>query len=119
MRRERGDVFRIANGQEHILTLRSIEDGAIHFTHDGVLASADVVRDGTNIFFKFDGVTSRVRDLSHAAVLKAGEAGSDGKLRASMNGRVVSVLARAGDTVAAGAPIIVLEAMKMPQRAIR
>ncbi len=71
------------------------------------------MRDGTNIFFKFDGVTSRVRDLSHAAVLKAGEAGSDGKLRASMNGRVVSVLARAGDTVAAGAPIIVLEAMKM------
>ncbi|MGL5167133.1 MAG: acetyl-CoA carboxylase biotin carboxylase subunit [Afipia sp.] len=113
VRRERGDVFRIANGHEHVLTLRSIEDGAIHFTHDGVLASADVVRDRANLFFKFDGITSHVRDLSHAAVLKAGEAGSDGKLRASMNGRVVSVLARAGDTVAVGAPIIVLEAMKM------
>lgn len=113
MRRERGDVFRIANGHEHTLTLRSIEDGAIHFTHDGVLASADVVRDGTDLFFKFNSITSHVRDLSHAAVLKAGEAGSDGKLRASMNGRVVSVLAKTGDTVAAGAPIIVLEAMKM------
>jgi geranyl-CoA carboxylase alpha subunit len=113
VRRERGDVFRIANGQEHALTLRSIEDGAIHFTHDGVLAPADVVRDGTSLFFKFDGITSQVHDLSHAAVLKAGEAGSDGKLRASMNGRVVSVLAKAGDTVTAGAPIIVLEAMKM------
>jgi len=46
-------------------------------------------------------------------VMKAGGAGSDGKLRASMNGRVVSVLAKAGDIVAAGAPVIVLEAMKM------
>lgn len=45
--------------------------------------------------------------------MKAGAAGSDGKLRASMNGRVVSVLAKAGDILAAGAPIIVLEAMKM------
>jgi geranyl-CoA carboxylase alpha subunit len=46
-------------------------------------------------------------------VIKAADAGSDGKLRASMNGRVVSVLSKAGETVAAGAPIIVLEAMKM------
>jgi geranyl-CoA carboxylase alpha subunit len=114
VRRERGDVFRIVlEDRTHALTLRSIEDGAVHFMHDGVLASADAVRDGTSLFFKFDGVTSHVRDLSHAAVLKAGDAGSDGKLRASMNGRVVSVLAKAGDTVAAGAPIIVLEAMKM------
>jgi geranyl-CoA carboxylase alpha subunit len=114
VRRERGDVFRIGiEDRTHALTLRSIADGAVHFMHDGVLASADVVRDGTNLFFKFGGVTSHVRDLSHAAVLKAGDAGSDGKLRASMNGRVVSVLAKAGDTVAAGAPIIVLEAMKM------
>lgn len=114
VRRERGDGFRIGiENRTHALTLRSIGDGAIHFMHDGVLASADAVREGTNLFFKFDGVTSHVRDLSHAAVLKAGDAGSDGKLRASMNGRVVSVLAKAGDTVAAGAPIIVLEAMKM------
>jgi geranyl-CoA carboxylase alpha subunit len=114
VRRERGDVFRIAvEDRTHALTLRSIEDGAIHFAHDGVLASADVVRDGTVLFFKFSGTTSHVRDLSHAAVLEAGDAGSDGKLRASMNGRVVSVLVKAGDEVAAGAPIIVLEAMKM------
>jgi geranyl-CoA carboxylase alpha subunit len=114
VRRERRDVFRIVvENCTHALTLKSIEDGAIHIMHDCVIAPANVVRDGTSLFFKFDGVTSHVRDLSHAAVLKAGDAGSDGKLRASMNGRVVSVLAKAGDTVAAGAPIIVLEAMKM------
>ncbi len=114
VRRERSDIFRImVEDREHALTLRSIKGGAIYFTNDGVLASANFVRDGTNLFFKFAGITSHVRDLSHAAVLKTGDAGSDGKLRASMNGRVVSVLAKAGDTVAAGAPIIVLEAMKM------
>ena len=37
----------------------------------------------------------------------------DGKLRASKNGRVVAVLAAAGNGVDLGQPMIVLEAMKM------
>ncbi len=114
VRRERGDVFRVGlTESEHTLTPGSRNGDVLHFTSDGVLASATFVRDGTDLYFSFAGITSHVRDLSHAAVMKAGDAGSDGKLRASMNGRVVSVLAKAGDTVAAGAPIIVLEAMKM------
>ena len=114
VRRERGDVFRVGlTESEHALTPGSRNGDVLHFTSDGVLASATFVRDGTDLYFSFAGITSHVRDLSHAAVMKAGDAGSDGKLRASMNGRVVSVLAKAGDTVAAGAPIIVLEAMKM------
>jgi len=85
----------------------------LHFAINNVLGSATFVREGANLWFRFSGVTSHVRDLSHMAVMKADAAGSDGKLRASMNGRVVSVLAKAGDIVAAGAPVIVLEAMKM------
>ena len=38
---------------------------------------------------------------------------SDGRLLAPMNGRVVAVNAKAGETVAKGTPLIVLEAMKM------
>ncbi|TKT72322.1 acetyl/propionyl/methylcrotonyl-CoA carboxylase subunit alpha [Afipia massiliensis] len=114
VRRERGDVFRVGLAEsEHTLTFGSRDGDILTFTSDGVLASATFVREGTDLYFSFAGTTSHVRDLSHAAVMKAGDAGSDGKLRASMNGRVVSVLAKAGDTVAAGAPIIVLEAMKM------
>jgi geranyl-CoA carboxylase alpha subunit len=114
VRRDRGDVFRIGLAEsEHILTLGSRDGDVLHFTCNGVLRSATFVREGTNLYFSFAGTTSHVRDLSHAAVMKAGDAGSDGKLRASMNGRVVSVLVQAGDTVTAGTPIVVLEAMKM------
>lgn len=114
VRRERGDVFRIGiANSEHPLTLGPRDGDVVHFTSDGVLGSARFVRVGADLYFSFAGVTSHVRDLSHVAVMKAADAGSDGKLRASMNGRVVSVLAKAGDIVAAGAPVIVLEAMKM------
>ena len=37
----------------------------------------------------------------------------DGKVRAAMNGRVVSVLVKPGDRVTAGQPVLTLEAMKM------
>lgn len=114
VRRERGDVFRIGIADsEHALTLGPRDGDVVHFTSDGVLGSARFVRVGADLYFSFAGVISHVRDLSHVAVMKAADAGSDGKLRASMNGRVVSVLAKAGDIVAAGAPVIVLEAMKM------
>ncbi|WP_425990480.1 acetyl-CoA carboxylase biotin carboxylase subunit [Afipia sp. DC4300-2b1] len=114
VRRERGDVFKIGIAEsEHALALGPRDGDVVHFTSDGVQGAARFVRVGTDLYFSFAGVTSHVRDLSHMAVMKAGAAGSDGKLRASMNGRVVSVLAKAGDIVAAGAPVIVLEAMKM------
>ncbi|HEY0927112.1 acetyl/propionyl/methylcrotonyl-CoA carboxylase subunit alpha [Brevundimonas sp.] len=38
---------------------------------------------------------------------------SDGSLRAPMPGKIVAVPTKAGDTIAKGAPIVVLEAMKM------
>ena len=38
---------------------------------------------------------------------------SDGRLVAPMNGRVAAVNAKAGETLAAGKPLVVLEAMKM------
>ena len=45
--------------------------------------------------------------------MRAGEAVGDGRIRASMNGRVVAVHVAVGDTVKAGQPVLTLEAMKM------
>jgi geranyl-CoA carboxylase alpha subunit len=52
-------------------------------------------------------------DRSRAAAARAADTAGDGRLRASMNGRVVALLAAPGDAVRAGQPLLTLEAMKM------
>lgn len=107
------DILATVGGHPQHLTFISMADGAIRFECDGVIASAEFVRDGSKLFFQYGGETTAVIDLSLVAVMQGDAAGSDGKLRASMNGRVVTVLVKAGDMVEAGMPVIVLEAMKM------
>jgi geranyl-CoA carboxylase alpha subunit len=55
-----------------------------------------------------------VLDTTRAASARQqGAQGGDGKLRATMNGRVVAVLVAVGERVEAGQPMLTLEAMKM------
>jgi geranyl-CoA carboxylase alpha subunit len=58
-------------------------------------------------------MTLTVHDLTLAAPQSAASSGGDGKVRAAMNGRVVAVLVKPGEQVAAGQPVLTLEAMKM------
>ena len=54
------------------------------------------------------------RDLAlRAAVKQSGSGGGSGELKAPMPGLVVRVLVKAGDQVASGQGLVVLEAMKM------
>ena len=104
----------IGGGSEYAFKAVSTAGDELRFELNGVGGSAIFVRDGSRLYFKCDGHISAVDDLSHvAAVQGGGTSGSDGKLRASMNGRVVAVLVKAGDVVESGAPMVVLEAMKM------
>jgi len=81
---------------------------------DGVADNAVWQRDGATLRFQFAGRPWTVQDHSRAPAARAAEGGGgDGKLRASMNGRVVAVQVAVGDTVAAGQPMVTLEAMKM------
>jgi len=59
------------------------------------------------------GASFAFRDDSHAPSAKRAAGIGDGRLVAPMNGRVAAVHAAAGDTVAAGQALVVLEAMKM------
>jgi acetyl/propionyl-CoA carboxylase alpha subunit len=45
--------------------------------------------------------------------VRKGAGASDGRLVAPMNGRVVAVNAKVGETIGAGQALVVLEAMKM------
>ena len=54
-----------------------------------------------------------LRDLTLSAALSSSAVAGDGSVKAPMAGRVVAVHVKAGDLVANGAPLLVLEAMKM------
>jgi geranyl-CoA carboxylase alpha subunit len=77
------------------------------------MESAKFFRDGDRLYFLHRGITLTVRDLTLAAPAAATATDSDGKVRAAMNGRVVAVLVKQGERVAAGQPVMTLEAMKM------
>jgi biotin carboxyl carrier protein len=56
---------------------------------------------------------ARARPATHDSTEAPSSLASHGDVRAPMPGRVVAVHARLGDEVAAGAPLVVVEAMKM------
>ena len=80
---------------------------------DGVMESAVFHREGTRLLLHYRGRPFAIDDQARSAGVRLGEGGGDGKLRASMNGRVVAVLVAVGDRVQAGQPMVTLEAMKM------
>jgi geranyl-CoA carboxylase alpha subunit len=77
------------------------------------MASAKFLRDQERLYILHRGVTIAVRDLTLAPPASAAATGGDGKVRAAMNGRVVALLVKPGEQVAAGQPVMTLEAMKM------
>ena len=100
-------------GSEYRFDIDAIGADAIRFRHNGVMESARFHRDGDHLYFLYRGVAHVVRNLTLAAPEAATAGGGDGKVRATMNGRVVAVLVKPGDLVAAGQPVMTLEAMKM------
>ncbi len=87
-------------------------DDRLHFVVDGQAFAATVIADGEARYVFAPGVRARLTlydPLAHAA----DEDAAGGHLAAPMSGAIVAVHVKPGDTVAKGAPLIVLEAMKM------
>ncbi|HYI06520.1 MAG TPA: biotin/lipoyl-containing protein, partial [Reyranella sp.] len=68
--------------------------------------------DSDDVIVDLEALSVRFTDRTYAAPATAA-AGSDGKLRAPMDGRIVAIKVAAGDVVAKGQTLIVLEAMKI------
>ena len=68
--------------------------------------------DGNDIVVDLDAFTVRFSDKTYAPPAAAA-AGSDGKLRAPMDGKIVAIKVAAGEKVSRGQTLIVLEAMKI------
>ncbi len=125
--------FTFADGDErHVVALRPQPGGALHATlprrtltatmvrSDGRLridtgdsrftAAVIAIDDDRHVFVPAGrGKLVRIDPLAHAGE----EVEHAGHLMAPMSGTVVAVLVRPGDKVAKGAPLVVLEAMKM------
>ncbi len=89
-------------------------DDIVRFSCQGIADQALAVREAAGpLWIHFHGRSFELRDLTHVTEARADAAGGDGLLRASMNGRVIALLVAEGDAVAAGQPLVTLEAMKM------
>jgi geranyl-CoA carboxylase alpha subunit len=106
--------FEVRIGQEQFqLQLLELGNHDVRFTCNGIGRGAVFHRDGASLGLHYLGRPWQVEDLTRQAAKRHSAAGGDGRLRASMNGRVVAVTVLAGDLVAAGQAIVTLEAMKM------
>jgi geranyl-CoA carboxylase alpha subunit len=101
------------NGDERRFEIEELGRDSIRFRSHGLMENARFLRQDDRLYILHKGITLSVRDLTLAPPETATAAGGDSKVRAAMNGRVVAVLVKPGEKVAAGQPVMTLEAMKM------
>ncbi len=87
-------------------------DGALLADLDGRRVTASVVRHDGDITVLIPGTAHRLHPIDPLQATAAAEAGV-GRMTAPMPGKVIKVHVASGDSVMRGAPLMVLEAMKM------
>ena len=108
-----GHLFSVIFGEETMVIDVLRHDGDVFsYRHNGVQSKARLPRDGDALWLEAEGRTWGYKDVSLAPVASAA-AGSDGRLLAHSDGKVVVVHVAAGEAVTAGQTLAVLEAMKM------
>jgi len=105
--------YTVTLGERHLhVQVKVAGDGTLRVTReDGTTFTASVSRDGTALWVTTGGETVRVREA--AAKRSAGGAADGGGLEAPMPGKVLRVACAAGDAVAKGQTLVIVEAMKM------
>jgi geranyl-CoA carboxylase alpha subunit len=98
--------IRLAVGAVERALLVTADDAA------GLDDSAPFHIEGDDVIVDHEALTVRFTDKTYAPPAAA-VAGSDGKLRAPMDGKIVAIKVAAGDSVSRGQTLIVLEAMKI------
>jgi 3-methylcrotonyl-CoA carboxylase alpha subunit len=95
----------------------SRRDDGIAITLDGARLGASVVPLGDQRYVFVDGQLHRLT-LVDPLAQAADDEHRGGRLTAPMSGTIVEVLVKAGDAVSKGAPLLILEAMKMEHTVI-
>jgi len=110
--REGGYAARL-DGAEYRFEIEELGRDVIRICSGELAESARFFRDGDGLSVLHHGVVYAARGRTMSVPASAATGGSDGRVRAAMNGRVVAVLVTQGERVAAGQPLMTLEAMKM------
>jgi geranyl-CoA carboxylase alpha subunit len=113
MRQREGGYVASLGGFEQAIEIEQLDRDTIRYRVNGFTERARYCRDGDSLHVQVRGNTWSCHNLTLAPPAGAAASGSDGKVRATMNGRVVAVLVKQGERVAAGQPVMTLEAMKM------
>ncbi|RMF33241.1 MAG: ATP-grasp domain-containing protein [Alphaproteobacteria bacterium] len=101
-----------AGAEEEVIEILGMEAGRCSYIADGLRRSTRFVRDGGTLHLDDPSGAMAFEDATHQPAIHAEEAGS-GRIAAPMDGAVVAVRAAAGERVARGQILVVLEAMKM------
>jgi geranyl-CoA carboxylase alpha subunit len=112
--RQARDDYVVTIGDDTI-TVRIADRDARHarIVCGAVEETVAFVLDGDTLDLARGAASWRFTNTLHAPPARRATGAGDGRIVAPMNGRVVAVHAKAGDTVAAGGALVVLEAMKM------
>jgi geranyl-CoA carboxylase alpha subunit len=100
------------DGQAHDLDIVSMQAPSLRFMYQGLSAKADYALAQNSVHLAHAGLTLSYIDTTLAPARKDA-AGSDGRMLAPMDGKILKVLVQPGDTISKGQPLAVLEAMKM------
>ena len=102
------------DGRSHLLEAADLRPGRAHLVLDGIAATLTFVRERHQLWFHVAGQgPHHAHDRTLEPAVRSAAANGDGRIRAAMNGRVAAVLVAPGQAVAAGQPLLTLEAMKM------
>jgi biotin carboxyl carrier protein len=103
-----GKTFRAG---EHVVEVLDVRGDEMEIRVGGRLHVVPYLVQGSNVSFVFDGETYETEVADKGARTKARH--RDHSTSAPMPGVVLKILAKAGDNVTKGTPLLILEAMKM------
>src|SRR6056297_2954866 len=108
---QRESEFRVATGAGEVSVAGRLIGDRLEIEIDGHRRRGTLVHDDNHYSLVFPGHTVEFHEVDDEH--EAGEEAADGALSAPMNGTIVSLLVEPGSRVAAGTPLLIMEAMKM------